>query len=233
MAAHPWSERSCRALLVGCRWCSIEIFCWFPVPQSVLIPVFLTSFFQGAFRWCHVLHVCSVGRCRRVLPYHSSRLVVTLHSIPDDTIARKVNTSDASAFARICGCCSARGNHPSSCFSYRYSRKPCDAVWGVIWLIQAFIFFALGVLVGLVSFKVCFTLLWCDTAFIRTFLLEISSRAAGDIKAFPAFSSSIRRGRDGAQYPLVIVIIQSRAGCVQHRIGQGCFTPFLLTNDTL
>jgi len=27
-------------------------------------------------------------------------------------------------------------------------------VWGFIWLIQAFIFFALGVIVGLVAFKV-------------------------------------------------------------------------------
>jgi hypothetical protein len=27
------------------------------------------------------------------------------------------------------------------------------SVWGVIWLIQAFIFFALGVIVGLVAFK--------------------------------------------------------------------------------
>ncbi|THV05121.1 hypothetical protein K435DRAFT_826609 [Dendrothele bispora CBS 962.96] len=52
----------------------------------------------------------------------------------DDTIKRKVNTSDASAFAKICGCC------PSQ-------------VWGVIWLIQALIFFALGVIVGLVAFK--------------------------------------------------------------------------------
>lgn len=57
-----------------------------------------------------------------------------LWDVIDDTIARKVNTSDASAFARICGCCPSR-------------------VWGVIWLIQAFIFFALGVIVGLVAFK--------------------------------------------------------------------------------
>jgi len=57
-----------------------------------------------------------------------------LWDVIDDTIARKVNTSDASAFARICGCCPAR-------------------VWGVIWLIQAFISFALGVVVGLISFK--------------------------------------------------------------------------------
>ncbi|KAF4574669.1 hypothetical protein EYR36_006019 [Pleurotus pulmonarius] len=57
-----------------------------------------------------------------------------LWDVIDDTIARKVNTSDASAFADICGCCPSR-------------------VWGVIWLIQAFIFFGLGVIVGLVSFK--------------------------------------------------------------------------------
>jgi len=52
----------------------------------------------------------------------------------DDTIARKVNASDASAFADICGCC------PSQ-------------VWGVFWLIIAIIFFALGVIVGLLVFK--------------------------------------------------------------------------------
>jgi len=57
-----------------------------------------------------------------------------LWDIVDDTLARKVNTSDASEFARICGCCPSR-------------------VWGFIWLVQAFIFFALGVLVGLVAFK--------------------------------------------------------------------------------
>ncbi|ETW85341.1 hypothetical protein HETIRDRAFT_407445 [Heterobasidion irregulare TC 32-1] len=57
-----------------------------------------------------------------------------LWDVIDDTIARKVNSSDASAFADICGCC------PSQ-------------VWGVIWLIQAFIFFVLGIIVGLVAFK--------------------------------------------------------------------------------
>ncbi|PAV23396.1 peptidase M50B [Pyrrhoderma noxium] len=57
-----------------------------------------------------------------------------LWDVIDDTIARKVNSSDASAFAHICGCC------PSQ-------------VWGVIWLIIAFCFFAAGVLVGLAAFK--------------------------------------------------------------------------------
>ncbi|GJJ12224.1 hypothetical protein Clacol_006465 [Clathrus columnatus] len=57
-----------------------------------------------------------------------------LWDVIDDTIARKVNSSDASAFAHICGCC------PSQ-------------VWGVIWLIIAFAFFIGGILVGLVAFK--------------------------------------------------------------------------------
>jgi len=57
-----------------------------------------------------------------------------LWDVIDDTIARKVNASDASAFAKICGC------FPSQ-------------VWGVIWLIIAFIFFICGILVGLVAFK--------------------------------------------------------------------------------
>ncbi|KAF8320122.1 hypothetical protein DL93DRAFT_2053076 [Clavulina sp. PMI_390] len=57
-----------------------------------------------------------------------------LWDVIDDTIARKVNSSDASHFAQICGC------FPSQ-------------VWGVIWLIQALIFFAAGVIVGIVAFK--------------------------------------------------------------------------------
>jgi len=57
-----------------------------------------------------------------------------LWDVIDDTIARKVNTSDASAFVQVCGCC------PSQ-------------VWGVLWLVIALIFFAAGVLVGLVAFK--------------------------------------------------------------------------------
>ncbi|TCD63105.1 hypothetical protein EIP91_005977, partial [Steccherinum ochraceum] len=57
-----------------------------------------------------------------------------LWDVIDDTIARKVNGSDAYAFSEICGCC------PSQ-------------VWGVIWLIIAFCFFAGGILVGLVAFK--------------------------------------------------------------------------------
>ncbi|KAF8328866.1 peptidase M50B-like-domain-containing protein [Cantharellus anzutake] len=57
-----------------------------------------------------------------------------LWDVIDDTIARKVNTSDASHFADICGCCPSR-------------------VWGVIWLIQALIFMAGGILIGIVCFK--------------------------------------------------------------------------------
>ncbi|EMD34348.1 hypothetical protein CERSUDRAFT_86471 [Gelatoporia subvermispora B] len=57
-----------------------------------------------------------------------------LWDIIDDTIERKVNGSDASAFAKICGCC------PSQ-------------VWGVIWLIEAICLFAAGIIIGLVAFK--------------------------------------------------------------------------------
>ncbi|KAG1835551.1 peptidase M50B-like-domain-containing protein [Suillus variegatus] len=57
-----------------------------------------------------------------------------LWDVIDDTIARKVNSSDASAFARVCGC------FPSQ-------------VWGVIWLVVAFMYFAAGIIVGLVAFK--------------------------------------------------------------------------------
>jgi len=57
-----------------------------------------------------------------------------LWDVIDDTIRRKVNNSDASAFADICGCCPSR-------------------VWGVIWLIIAFVFFGAGVIVGIVAFK--------------------------------------------------------------------------------
>ncbi|KAF8162769.1 peptidase M50B-like-domain-containing protein [Crassisporium funariophilum] len=57
-----------------------------------------------------------------------------LWDVIDDTLARKVNTSDASEFARICGCCPSR-------------------VWGFLWLVIAFVFFAFGIIVGLVAFK--------------------------------------------------------------------------------
>lgn len=57
-----------------------------------------------------------------------------LWDIIDDTISRKVNSSDASQFAKICGCC------------------PSQA-WGVLWLLISLIFFAAGILVGLAAFK--------------------------------------------------------------------------------
>jgi len=57
-----------------------------------------------------------------------------LWDIIDDTLARKVNTSDASVFAKSYGCCPSK-------------------VWGFFWLIIAAVFFALGILVGLAAFK--------------------------------------------------------------------------------
>ncbi|KAK8861403.1 hypothetical protein IAR55_002222 [Kwoniella newhampshirensis] len=54
--------------------------------------------------------------------------------IIDDTLARKVNSSDASEYANVVGCCGSR-------------------FWGAFWLIQACCFFAAGILVGIVAFK--------------------------------------------------------------------------------
>lgn len=48
-----------------------------------------------------------------------------------------MNTSDASVFADQFGCCPSR-------------------VWGFLWLVISFIFFALGIIVGLAAFKVSF-----------------------------------------------------------------------------
>jgi len=53
------------------------------------------------------------------------------------------------------------------------THKSVILVWGFIWMIQAVIFFALGVIVGLVAFKVCLIILYdafsleIDCAFIQ------------------------------------------------------------------
>jgi len=67
--------------------------------------------------------------------FSSPRISFLSVIFPDDTLARKVNTSDASVFAERYGCCPSR-------------------VWGLLWLIIAFFFFAAGVVVGLAVFKV-------------------------------------------------------------------------------
>lgn len=71
----------------------------------------------------------------------------------DDTIARKVNSSDASAFAKICGCFPSQGLFFLCEFPIQLTLFS-TTVWGVIWLLVAFIFFAGGILVGLAAFKV-------------------------------------------------------------------------------
>lgn len=53
-------------------------------------------------------------------------------------------------------------------------------VWGVIWLIQAIIFFALGVIVGLVAFKVRFLHFTNVTATIINFSLKLAIGGAAE-----------------------------------------------------
>ncbi|KAI9632454.1 peptidase M50B-like-domain-containing protein [Dioszegia hungarica] len=58
----------------------------------------------------------------------------TIWDIVDDTLARKVNSSDASEYANLIGCCSSR-------------------FWGAFWLLQSILFFGAGLMVGLAVFK--------------------------------------------------------------------------------
>jgi len=58
----------------------------------------------------------------------------SIWDIIDDTLARKVNESDASKFAEVCGCCGSQ-------------------VWGLFWLLVSFTYFVLGILVGIAAFK--------------------------------------------------------------------------------
>jgi len=103
-----WARRSWLTWLLILGMSGLIVLFWF-VAQSVALRFFVL--FMGVMSCMYVLW-----------------------DIVDDTIARKVNSSDASAFSRICGCC------PSQ-------------VWGVFWLVLAFVFFAAGILVGLTAFK--------------------------------------------------------------------------------
>ncbi|RSH94516.1 hypothetical protein EHS25_004319 [Saitozyma podzolica] len=58
----------------------------------------------------------------------------SIWDIIDDTLDRKVNTSDASEYANMIGCCGSR-------------------FWGAFWLLISVVFFAAGILVGIAAFK--------------------------------------------------------------------------------
>jgi len=108
--------------LITLWWARRNLLTWILIfGMSALIVVFW--FVAGGVALRYLVLFIGVMSCLYVL-----------WDVIDDTIARKVNSSDASAFAHICGCC------PSQ-------------VWGVIWLIIAFVFFAAGIIVGLVAFK--------------------------------------------------------------------------------
>jgi hypothetical protein len=59
----------------------------------------------------------------------------------------------------ICGCFPARGaslrpRPPRACRGRPHADAGEHAVWGIIWCVQALVMFAIGLLVGLVAFKV-------------------------------------------------------------------------------
>ncbi|KZV83563.1 hypothetical protein EXIGLDRAFT_728215 [Exidia glandulosa HHB12029] len=103
-----WARRNALTWILILGMAGLVILLWF-VAESVALRFFIL--FMGVMSCMYVLW-----------------------DIIDDTIARKVNSSDAAQFSHICGC------FPSQ-------------VWGVIWLIIAFVYFAAGVVVGLVAFK--------------------------------------------------------------------------------
>lgn len=57
----------------------------------------------------------------------------SLWDIMDDLIFRKLNESDASQFAKVCG-------GPSK-------------MWGIVWLLVSFVFFAIGIIAGIAVWK--------------------------------------------------------------------------------
>ena len=66
--------------------------------------------FVGAVHRRHVVSLCPLGRNRcGFLLNNGPMAILTVLCSADDTIARKVNSSDASAFAKICGCFPSQG----------------------------------------------------------------------------------------------------------------------------
>ena len=72
----------------------------------------------------------------------------SLWDIMDDLILRKVNESDASQFAKLVPAIPAQ-------------------VWGAIWLVISFVFFACGILAGLAAVRCPSTSVPSDASLIR------------------------------------------------------------------
>ena len=92
---------------------------YFVRPQNFpLREIFTLKLLQDFIYGSHVLPLRIVGRYRYVI--HTTKLsyyegvgqclmLTVFASWTDDTIARKVNGSDASSFAQVCGCCPSQG----------------------------------------------------------------------------------------------------------------------------
>jgi len=118
----------CRVWVLILSFVGLILACWF-IKESVALRFFVL--FMGVMSCMYVIW-----------------------DIIDDTISRKVNSSDATVFARQCGCCPSQGKW---LYTALVRHPNVFSVWGVIWLIVACIYFALGIIVGLVAFKVTIT----------------------------------------------------------------------------
>jgi len=85
-----------------------------------------------ALYWRHVISVQRLGYCESPRPSPTASEKLTLPSQCDDLILRKVNSSDASVFAR-------RYGGSSQC-------------WGVIWSIISILFMTAGIVAGIAAF---------------------------------------------------------------------------------
>jgi len=103
-----WARRSVVAWLTIGLVASLIIICWL-VAHSVALRFFIL--FVGVMSCFYAIW-----------------------DIIDDTLERKINSSDASEYADMIGCGSSRS-------------------WGAFWLLQACIFFVAGILVGIAAFK--------------------------------------------------------------------------------
>ncbi|CEH15410.1 hypothetical protein CBOM_03725 [Ceraceosorus bombacis] len=128
------------------------IACAFDIRASKVVTFVLAAFFLLTLWWARrdwltwVLLICMAGlivgfwfiangvALQFLVLFIGVMSWYSLWDICDDLIFRKVNESDATAFAKVVGCFPPQ-------------------LWGVLWLIISLVFFAAGIIIGIVAFK--------------------------------------------------------------------------------
>jgi hypothetical protein len=137
-----WARRDWLTIGTILAAVALLIACWFIAHAEALRFVVVSLLFclnygcavltqNPAFHWRHVCPVQCLGYRKTCPPSFSSLANKTIKQC-DDLILRKVNTSDASVFAK-------RYGGSSQC-------------WGVIWSIVSLFFMAMGIVAGIAAF---------------------------------------------------------------------------------